>query len=44
MTKWANQSAAANCRTAGQSSGSGSLAAAVTADREFPAAVDELGG
>jgi hypothetical protein len=39
----ANQSAAANRRPAGQSDGSGNLAAIVAADRAFPAAVAELG-
>ena len=43
MTKWGNQSAVANRRRAGQSSGPGSLAAAIAADREIPAAVPELG-
>ena len=38
-----NQGAAANRRPAGQSDGSGSLAATVAADRAFPAAVAELG-
>ena len=38
-----NQSAAANRRPAGQSDGWGNLAAIVTADRAFPAAVAELG-
>lgn len=37
-----NQSAAANRRPAGQSDGSGNLAAIVAADRAFPAAVAEL--
>jgi hypothetical protein len=37
-----NQSAAANRRPAGQSSGSGNLSAIVAADRAFPAAVAEL--
>lgn len=35
--------AAANRRPAGQSDGSGNLAAVVAADRVFPAAVAELG-
>jgi hypothetical protein len=39
----ANKSAAANRRPAGQSDGSGNLAAIVAADRAFPAAVAELG-
>src|SRR5690349_3734552 len=43
MTTWPNQSAAANRRPAGQSDGSGNLAATVAADRAFPAAVAELG-
>ena len=38
-----NQSAPANRRPAGQSDGSGNLAAIVAADRAFPAAVAELG-
>jgi hypothetical protein len=42
-TMWANQGAAANRRPAGQSDGSGNLAATVAADRAFPAAVAELG-
>jgi hypothetical protein len=40
---WPNQGAAANRRPAGQSNGSGNLAAIVAADRAFPAAVAELG-
>ena len=43
LEKQANQSAAANRRPAGQSDGSGNLAATVAADRAFPAAVAELG-
>lgn len=43
MTTPPNQIAAANRRPAGQSDGSGNLAAIVAADREFPAAVAELG-
>ena len=43
MKERANQSAAANRRPAGQSGGSGNLAATVAADRAFPAAVAELG-
>ncbi len=42
FTLRSNQSAAANRRPAGQSGGSGNLAATVTADRAFPA-VAELG-
>jgi hypothetical protein len=41
-TMWANKSAAANRRPAGQSDGSGNLSATVAADRAFPAAVAEL--
>ena len=40
---WSNQGAAANRRSAGQSDGSGNLAAIVAADRAFSAAVAELG-
>lgn len=43
VSEWANQSAAANRRPAGQSDGSGNLLAIVAADRAFPAAVAELG-
>ena len=43
FTLRSNQSAAANRRPAGQSDGSGNLAATVAADRAFPAAVAELG-
>mgnify|MGYP006176101307 CR=1 FL=1 len=43
MTRWANQSAAANRRPAGQSDGSDNLSATVAADRALPAAVAELG-
>ena len=42
-TMWANQSAAANRRPAGQLDGSDNLLATVAADRAFPAAVAELG-
>jgi len=40
---WANQSATANRRPAGQLDGSGNLSAIVAADRAFPAAIAELG-
>ena len=40
---WANQSASANRRPAGQLDGSDNLAATVAADRAFTAAVAELG-
>lgn len=41
-TMWANQSAAANRRPAGQADGSENLAATLAADRAFLAAVAEL--
>jgi hypothetical protein len=43
MTRWSNQSAAANRRPAGQPDGAGNFSAIVAADRAFPAAVAELG-
>ena len=40
--KWPNQGAAANCRPAGQLSGSDNLLVTFAADRLFPVAVAEF--